>query len=128
MGGDIRRILNGQRFRDGAHDAPLAPPRTIVGKLLEDRRRIHAIERWNEVTGICSRALMTGSAVQCDISATLGISGTDLVERGLRPGDIRRDTKGWLWAARRAGVERDAKTTADRGPKAERLSILLIAT
>src|SRR5262247_1253889 len=112
MRSDIRRILNGQRFRDGAHDTPQALPGTIVGELLEGRRCIHAIERWNEVHGICSRSLVTGDAVQCDMGATLRISSADLVERGFRPRNIRWDTKGRLWAPRRAAVEGDAKAAA----------------
>src|SRR5262249_34958232 len=84
--------------------------------------------RWNKVPGICCRPLVTGGTVQCDMGATLCISGADLVKRCCRPRDIRWDTKGRLWVRCRAAVEGDAEATADRGPKIERGIVLLVTT
>jgi hypothetical protein len=123
---DIGRVLDGQSLGDGIHDAPSALSRTVIGELLEDRFRIHSVERRNEVRGICRRSLVAGSTVQGDKAATLRISGTDLIERGLSPSKVGWDAKGRLWARRRAGVGGDAEATADRAPNIKRFTVLLV--
>jgi hypothetical protein len=44
IGRNIGRVLDRQRFGDGIDNAPGTLSRAVIGKLLENHRRIHSIE------------------------------------------------------------------------------------
>src|SRR5262249_54266563 len=88
MSCDIGRILDRDSLGQHAHRLPQPLPRAVVGELFVDRRCIHPVERRDEVPGIRRRAAVAAVAGRCGLRTPLRISGADLSERGLGPGDV----------------------------------------
>jgi hypothetical protein len=62
-----------------------------------------------------------------DEAATMRVAIADLIKRSLGPSNFGRCAERWLRARSRGSVRRNAKASADRAPKGQRVAILLIA-
>ena len=69
---------------------------------------------------------MAGGTIQGDEGAVFGIARTNLIERGLGPGNPCRRAQRRLWLGCRSDIGGDAKAAANSAPEVESRAVLLI--
>src|SRR5258708_4335434 len=127
IGPDIGRISRRQRLRDRVHGAPRPLARAKVVELLVDDGGIHARQGRKQARPAHPLLTMAGGAIQRDERAVFDIAAGDLCQRRRRPGDARRRAQRRLRCARPPPVGGNAKRTANRRPRPQRRSVLLLA-